>query len=221
MRAAYVLLMEGLYLRRLELGPLANLIYLIGSAETKEVAVVDPAWDVDAIVRAAEEDGVRITKILVSHRHSDHINGIPTLLGHFDVPVVVHEQDSGALKSVAGGNMVAVRDGDEVELGRIRLRSIHTPGHTPGSQSFLVTDGVVSGDTLFVGSCGRVDLPGSNPEHMYESLQKLAKLPEDTVLYPGHNYGQSIESSIKNERAHNPFLRIPSAQEFLRFMGHG
>src|SRR5439155_165670 len=84
-------------------------------------------------------------------------------------------------------NLVILRDGDDVEIGEIRLRSVHTPGHTPGSQSFLVTDGVVSGDTLFVGSCGRVDLPGSNPGDIYESLQKLVRLPGDTVLFPGHN----------------------------------
>jgi glyoxylase-like metal-dependent hydrolase (beta-lactamase superfamily II) len=212
--------MEGLYLKRLQLGPLANLIYLIGSAESKEVAVVDPAWDVDAIVRAAAEDGVKITKILVSHRHSDHINGIPTLLGHVDVPVYVHEQDAIALRPLAGDNLQVVKDGDEIGLGHLTLRSIHTPGHTPGSQSFLVTDGVVSGDTLFVGSCGRVDLPESDPAKMYDSLQKLGRLPDDTVLYPGHNYGETIESSIAHERAHNPFLRIPSARDFLRFMGY-
>ncbi len=213
--------MEGLFLRRLQLGPLANLIYLIGSEESREVGVVDPAWDVDAIVKAAEEENVRITKILVSHRHSDHINGIPTLLGHVDVPVYVHEEDSQALRPLAGTNLQVVRDGDEISFGRITLRSIHTPGHTPGSQSFQVTNGVVSGDTLFVGSCGRVDLPGSDPAKMYESLQKLGRLPDDTVLYPGHNYGETIESSIAHERAHNPFMRVPSAKDFLRFMGQG
>src|SRR5687767_6748494 len=123
--------MGELYLRRMELGPLANLIYLIGSAETREVAVVDPAWDVDAIVAAAERENVRITKILVSHRHSDHINGIPSLLGKVDVPVYVHEEDSLQLKPLAGDNLVVLRDGDDVEIGEFRLKSIHTPGHTP------------------------------------------------------------------------------------------
>lgn len=212
--------MAEIYLRRMELGPLANLVYLIGSKETREVAVVDPAWDVDAIVQAAERDNVRITGILVSHRHSDHINGVPSLLAKADVPVYVNEEDSLELKPLAGDNLRVLRDGDEVEVGGVTLRSIHTPGHTPGSQSFLVTDGVVSGDTLFVGSCGRVDLPGSNPEHMYESLQKLGRLPDDTVLFPGHNYGPTPQSSIAHERAHNPFLRIPSAKDFLRFMGY-
>ncbi len=208
------------YLRQVELGPLANFIYLIGSRATREVAVVDPAWDVEAILRMAAEDDVKITKILVSHRHSDHINGIPTLLAKLDVPVYVHEEDAIALKPLAGKNLVSLRDGDEIEMGEFRLRSVHTPGHTPGSQSFLVTDGVVSGDTLFVGSCGRVDLPESDPEKMYESLQKLGRLPGETVLWPGHNYGDVPASSIEQERRHNPFLRIPSARDFLRFMGY-
>jgi hydroxyacylglutathione hydrolase len=116
---------------------------------------------------------------------------------------------------------VKVDNHDTLAVGRLTLRFLHTPGHTPGSQCFLVDDRLVSGDTLFIGACGRTDLPGSDPSEMYYSLtQRLAALPDATVLYPGHNYG-GPSSTIGDEKRDNPYMRVASLGDFLRAMGGG
>jgi glyoxylase-like metal-dependent hydrolase (beta-lactamase superfamily II) len=120
-----------------------------------------------------------------------------------------------------------VEGGDVIELGQVRVRLLHTPGHTPGSQCFLVEEAgrpgrLVSGDTLFLGGCGRVDLPGANPEDMYRSLNdKLKKLPDETIVYPGHLYAAEPYDTLGNEKRSNPFLRVASLDQFLMFMGAG
>jgi glyoxylase-like metal-dependent hydrolase (beta-lactamase superfamily II) len=114
-----------------------------------------------------------------------------------------------------------VEGGDVVNVGQVPVKFIHTPGHTPGSQCFLVGDALVSGDTLFIGACGRVDLPGSDPKQLYESLGMLGKLPESTRLYPGHNYASTKSSTIGDQKRRNPFMRFESVEDFLAMMGYG
>ena len=219
------------YLRQVELGEMANYVYLIGSTRTKEVAVVDPAWEIDRIVDLAQADGMKITHILVTHTHPDHvggklfslqIQGIAELLERVDANVVVHKAEADHLIPLAGLNIVRVAHGDTLNLGDVTVALIHTPGHTPGSQCFLVQDRLISGDTLFIGSCGRVDLPGSSPEQMYDSLTNtLMKLDDKTVVLPGHNYAAGRASStIGEERKKNPCVRFPSLTAFLRAMGY-
>jgi glyoxylase-like metal-dependent hydrolase (beta-lactamase superfamily II) len=117
--------------------------------------------------------------------------------------------------------MIKTESGDKINVGGIEIQLLHTPGHTPGSQCFLVDNRIVSGDTLFIGACGRVDLPGSNPEQMYYSLtQKLMALPDDTVLFPGHNYADRPTSTISEEKKTNPYLRFSSLKQFLAAMGY-
>ena len=221
-----------IWFKQLELGPMQNYVYLLGDPQTREAAVVDAAWDVDEIVRTAEADGYRITKDLVTHFHPDHLGG--SLMGHqiigaaeltAKVPakVYVHKAEIPFVHRVTGlsdSDMVAVEGGDEVEIGGLRVKFVHTPGHTPGSQCFLVGNALVSGDTLFIGSCGRVDLPGSNPEDMYRSLtQVLAALPDDTLLYPGHNYADRPRSTIGDEKRRNMTMRFTNLADFLSAMG--
>lgn len=218
-----------LYLRQMELGPMQNFVYLIGDPETRDCVVVDPAWQIDAIVDQVERDGMNLKGVLVTHTHQDHVGGhlfgfdipgIPELLERVPAKVYVHKAEREFLKGY-GSDLVKVEGGDTLPVGRLEIHFIHTPGHTPGSQCFLVDGRLVSGDTLFIRACGRTDLPGSDPGEMYRSLtQRLGALPDQTVVYPGHNYGGDA-TTIGDEKRHNPMMRFPSMSDFLRAMGGG
>ncbi len=227
---------SDLYFQQLPVGRMQNLAYLVGSRATREALLVDPAWDVDGLLDRAEADGMKLVGALVSHYHQDHvggeifgfqIEGLARLLERAPVPVHVNEHEADGLRKISGASeadLVRRSAGDVVEVGGIRVRLLHTPGHTPGSQCFLVEEPgapgrLVSGDTLFLGSCGRVDLPGSDPEAMYYSLNHtLKKLPEDTEIYPGHDYA-GASSTIAEQKRINPYLRVESLDQFLMFMG--
>jgi glyoxylase-like metal-dependent hydrolase (beta-lactamase superfamily II) len=124
------------------------------------------------------------------------------------------------LTGLSASDLIPVEGGSDVAIGNLTVKMLHTPGHTPGSQCFLVGDALVSGDTLFIGSCGRIDLPGSSPEDMYRSLTGvLGALPDDTVLFPGHNYAERPRSTLGDEKRRNPMMRFPTLDGFLRAMG--
>lgn len=208
-------------LRQLELGPLANFVYILGDPETKECAVVDPAWDVPAILKAIEAEGLNLTRVLVTHNHPDHTNGIGEVLKAFDVPVHIHRHDAQALRPFKA-NLRLTEGGDRVDIGRLELTFLHTPGHTEGSQCFHVRDRLVSGDTLFIRGCGRMDLPSSDPEKMYASLRKISGLPDETVVFPGHNYAEAPCAPLGSEKRENPYLRTSLSsglEDFLRLVG--
>lgn len=222
---------QALYLRQVELGEMANYVYLIGSTRTKEAAVIDPAWEIERIVELARIDEMRLTHILVTHTHPDHvggklfnlqIQGVAELLDRVDAKVVVHRAEADRLTPLAGSNIKRVDHGDTLSLGDVAVTMIHTPGHTPGSQCFLVRDRLITGDTLFIGACGRVDLPGSSPEQMYDSLtNRVMKLDDQTIVLPGHNYTAGrTSSSIGEERKKNPYVQYRSLAAFLRATGN-
>jgi hydroxyacylglutathione hydrolase len=207
---------SSLYLKQVELGPMANYVYFVGDPHTREVAVVDPAWDVDRIVEIAQENDLTITNIFITHSHFDHINGVEALLNRTKAKVYINKTEAEFMKAV-WPDLVKVDSGDTARVGTLEITFLHTPGHTPGSQCFLVENRLISGDTLFIGACGRCDLPGSNPEDMYYSLtQKLAKLDDRTIVFPGHNYAARPYSTIGDERRFNPYLQFQSLQDFLR-----
>lgn len=207
---------SSLFLKQVELGPMANYIYFVGDRNTREVAVVDPAWEVDRIVAVAQENDLTISKILITHSHFDHINGVEELLNRTKARVYIHKTEAEFMRAV-WPDLVKVESGDTTTLGDVEISFIHTPGHTPGSQCFLVQNTLVSGDTLFIGACGRCDLPGSSPEDMYASLtQKLMQLDERTLVFPGHNYAHKPYSTIGDEKRSNPYLQFQSLQDFLR-----
>lgn len=213
-------------------GQMRNFMYLIGDAGSREALVVDPAWDVGGLLDLAEVDGYKVTGALITHYHPDHVGGdlfgvsvegLGKLLERVDVPLYVNKHEADGLKKVTGvsdSEITKVDDGDTLALGEREVRFLHTPGHTPGSQCFLVDGRLVAGDTLFVQGCGRVDLPGGDPEAMYHTLTgKLAKLPKDTVLYPGHHYGPTETSTIGDELEQNYYLRVSSLEDWRRLMG--
>lgn len=228
---------RDLYFQQIPVGEMANFAYLIGSQSSGEAVLVDPAWNVDALLDRAERDGMRVTGALVTHYHQDHvggeifgmtIEGLDRLLSRAPVPIHVNEHEADGLRKITGisdGDMVRRAGGDTLELGGVRVRFLHTPGHTPGSQCFLIEEtgnagNLVSGDTLFLNSCGRVDLPGSNVEDMYRSLHNVLKqLPDETLLYPGHLYAPEPHSTLGEQKRTNPYLRVASLEQFLMFMG--
>lgn len=226
-----------LYFRQLAVGEMANFAYLIGSLSSRQALVVDPAWSVDELLDCAEGDGMEVVGALATHYHQDHvggrifgqdIEGIARLLARQPVPIHVNENEADGLIKITGASESDLRrhsGGDVIELGEIRVRLLHTPGHTPGSQCFLVEEAgqpgsLVSGDTLFLGSCGRVDLPGSDPEAMYYSLnQTLRQLPDETLLYPGHLYSSDPVGTLGDQKQSNPYLRAANLEQFLMFLG--
>lgn len=210
-----------IYLRQIEVGPMANFVYLIGDTDTRECVLVDPAWEVDKVVDLAERDGYTVTGGLVTHWHPDHTNQVERLLDRVKGKLYVHADEEEILSKLVGRSEIQKTvGGDVLDVGNVRIRFVHTPGHTPGSQCFLVQvpgdeAALVSGDTLFIGACGRTDFPKGSPEDMYRSLDRLKALPDNTVLLPGHNYADRPISTIKDERETNPMLLFPSMEEFV------
>jgi len=226
--------MAQVFFKQLELGPMQNYVYLIGDPATRSLAVVDPAWEPEAILEEARKVDMEITHLLVTHFHPDHLGGRmmgmsvrgaeELLAAGVKAKVYIHKEEGpyvNRVTNLSASDLKPVEAGDVVNVGQIPVKFIHTPGHTPGSQCFLVGDALVSGDTLFIGSCGRVDLPGSDPKKLYESLETLGKLPDTTKLFPGHNYSSDRSSTIGEQKRRNPFMRFDSVEDFLSMMGYG
>lgn len=205
-----------LYLKQLEVGPMQNFVYLIGDRQKRECVMVDPAWEVTRVLEVAKKDEMNVTAALVTHAHFDHVNGLDDFLKQVKGKIYCQPDEAEFLKSWRS-DLKPVASGEKLTVGEIEITFLHTPGHTPGSQCFLVQDKLVSGDTLFIQACGRCDLPGGDPEQMYYSLKRLAELDEKTILYPGHNYSDEPASTIGQERRWNPYLQSPNLQDFLTF----
>jgi glyoxylase-like metal-dependent hydrolase (beta-lactamase superfamily II) len=193
--------------------------YLVGSASSGEAAVIDPAADADRIIEEAKRRGLRITKIINTHGHVDHIMGNAEMKDKTGASIIMHEADaswmckqSPNMFEMFGGRPSppadqTVRDGDEIIVGDISLEVIHTPGHTVGGICLRIPDAVFTGDTLFAGGVGRTDLPGASWPTLLRSIkERLFSLPAETVVYPGHDYGPTPTTTIATERDTNPFL---------------
>lgn len=233
---------DRLYLRQLLAGhdfargdalasQMVNFVYLVGDRTTGECLVIDPAYAVDEIAAVAEADGMRITGVLATHYHPDHvggsmmghsIEGVAALLRSHDVPVHVQAAEAPWVTRTTGlgeNQMVLHTGGDVVEVGGVRVTLVHTPGHTPGSQCFLVDGALVSGDTLFLEGCGRTDLPGGDPEAMYDSLRMLSSLPPETVVLPGHRYSEAPAGALGEVCTHNYVFRPSTKEQWLTMFG--
>ena len=203
---------------------MVNFVYLIGDRATGECLIVDPAYAVDDLVAVANADGMKITGVLATHYHPDHIGGsmmnyriegISKLLEYGSMAIHVNRQETPWVVKTTGvstTDLVEHDAGDVVRIGSIEVTLVHTPGHTPGSQCFLVRDSLISGDTLFLDGCGRTDLPGSDPVKMYESIQLLNSLATATMIYPGHRYSQPSCETLHSVQQHN-FVMKPMSKD--------
>ena len=221
---------DDLYLEQIQVGPMENFIYLIGSKRTREVALIDPAWNVEGLLSHIQARDLKLSCVLVTHYHPDHvgggmgghsIEGLAELLEKESVKTFVNKHEAEGLKKVTGLSdidMNEVDSGDHLKIGDNDIEFLHTPGHTPGSQCFKVNNNLISGDTLFVQGCGRVDLPGSNSEDMFHSLRKLSDLPGDTIIYPGHNYGPKESETLEKVKEINSYLRIEELELWKQIM---
>jgi hydroxyacylglutathione hydrolase len=219
----------SIYLKQMALGPMQNYVYLLGDPDSKEAAVVDPAWNVPAILEEAKSAGYRITHVILSHGHYDHINGVEELVAKTDATVCAYKSELEEFVFEGMGGLVIPRSslkktdtGGTVRVGKMDVQSIHTPGHTPGSQCLRIDHGeervLVTGDTLFVGTIGRCDFPYSNALDFFKSLEKLKKLRDETVFYPGHDYGAASHNTLGQEKRTNPYLMASTLNEFRQMV---
>ena len=234
---------DRLYLRQLLSGrdfaagdPVAqqmvNFVYAVGDRETAECVLIDPAYAVNELLDIVESDGMRVTGVLATHFHADHIGGnlmghqlegVATLLERCSCPVHVQRAEVPWITRSSGltaDQLVQHDGGDALQVGDITITLVHTPGHTPGSQCFHVDGCLISGDTLFLDGCGRTDFPGSDPEAMYDSLQTLAAMPTGTVVLPGHHYSPPDSATIDDIRANNYVYRPTSKDQWLTMFAH-
>ena len=208
-----------------------NFAYVIGDREKGEAVIVDPAYAAADLIDLVEAEGMRVVGALATHHHPDHVGGsmmghtlegVAELVGRGGGPIHVHRDEAPYVQRVTGiseTDLVSHDSGDVIEVGDIRIEVLHTPGHTPGSMCFLVGGILVSGDTLFLEGCGRTDFPGSDPGAMYESLTKLATLPDDTVVCAGHWYSQPPIAPLGEVKEFNYVFKPRSKEQWLMMFG--
>ena len=207
---------DNLILEQMEVGPAGNFIYFIGDNRSKEVAVVDPAWDVEFLSSQAKKKGFTITSVLLTHGHPDHVNGLDEILSRHDVPAYISKHEALYYKP-RHKNIVEVEDHQMIMIGKLEVECLLTPGHTPGGQCFKYENVLITGDSLFIDGCGRCDLPGGDAKEMYKTLYTIImKLPDETLLYTGHKYGPVPVATLGEQKKTNPYLNCTSKKEFLQ-----
>lgn len=209
-------------LKQLKLGPMQNFVYLIGDEVSKEAAVVDAGWDADKIIEIADKEKLKIKKIILTHSHFDHIQKVDELASKTASSVYFHEDDSNEIKKSIKNpaiKIVTLKNNDAMNIGNLKIKIIHTPGHTPGAICLLVENKLLTGDTLFVNAIGRTDLAGGDSLKLFESLKKLKRLGDNIEVYPGHDYGEVSFSTIGGEKKTNPYFKCESKEQLLNLIG--
>jgi len=208
-----------------------NFAYLIGDRETGQALVVDPAYAAGDLLDAAESDGMALSGVLVTHHHPDHVGGsmmgfelkgLAELLERVSVPVHVNTHEAQWVSRVTGipmSDLTTHGHGDRVSVGDIEVELLHTPGHTPGSQCFLLDGRLVAGDTLFLEGCGRTDFPGGDSDEMFRSLRQLAALPGDPTVFPGHWYSAEPSANLEQVKRTNYVYRVSDLEQWRELMG--
>jgi glyoxylase-like metal-dependent hydrolase (beta-lactamase superfamily II) len=208
-----------------------NFAYLIGDRQTGDCLVVDPAYAAGDLLDALEADGMHLSGVLVTHHHPDHVGGsmmgfelkgLAELLERVSVPVHVNSEEALFVSRITGismGDLTQHQHGDKVSAGDIEIELLHTPGHTPGSQCFLLDGRLVAGDTLFLEGCGRTDFPGGDSDEMFRSLQKLARLAGDPTVFPGHWYSVEASASLSEVKRSNYVYRVADLDQWRMLMG--
>lgn len=197
---------------QIPVGNMQNFSYIIYDEHEKVGAIIDPSWDLEKIFEFLEKNNISAKFIINTHTHFDHVLGNDQVAEITKAAIIQHEKST--LKKDR-----SVREGEIINIGQVELEVLYTPGHSEDSICLIMNkESIITGDTLFVGNIGRVDLPGSSPANMYDSLSRVAKLDGSLVVYPGHNYGMTPTSTILNERTNNPMLNFKSKQAFLKYM---
>jgi glyoxylase-like metal-dependent hydrolase (beta-lactamase superfamily II) len=208
-----------------------NFAYLIGDRQTGDCVVVDPAYAAGDLVDLLEADGLHLSGVLVTHHHPDHVGGsmmgfelkgLAELLERVSVPVHVNSQEAQFVSRITGipmSDLTSHEHGDKVSVGAIDIELLHTPGHTPGSQCFLLDGRLVAGDTLFLEGCGRTDFPGGDSDEIFRSLQKLAQLSGDPTVFPGHWYSLEPSASLSEVKRSNYVYRVANLEQWRTLMG--
>jgi glyoxylase-like metal-dependent hydrolase (beta-lactamase superfamily II) len=208
-----------------------NFAYLIGDRQTGDCVVVDPAYAAGDLVDVLEADGLHLSGVLVTHHHPDHVGGsmmgfelkgLAELLERVSVPVHVNSQEAQFVSRITGipmSDLTSHEHGDKVSVGAIDIELLHTPGHTPGSQCFLLDGRLVAGDTLFLEGCGRTDFPGGDSDEIFRSLQKIAQLPGDPTVFPGHWYSPEPSASLSEVKRSNYVYRVANLEQWRTLMG--
>lgn len=196
-----------------EVGLLQNFCELLYCPDTGVGAVVDPAFEVDRLLRLAAERGVHIESVLITHTHHDHIDGVADIVAATGARVFVHPNEVQKVRPLAK-EITLVSDRMDIAIGKRGVRVLECFGHTVGGVCYLADGFIITGDVLFVGGCGRTNFPGGSTQAMWHSLNRLMALPEETAVFPGHNYGSTATSSIGREMLENPYLRC---EDFAAF----
>ncbi|MGI0078765.1 MAG: MBL fold metallo-hydrolase [Nitrososphaerales archaeon] len=203
---------ESIFIEQIPVGQYKNFSYVVADILIREAAIFDPAWEAPKLLAALQEKNLTLKYIVNTHAHFDHIDGNQKLATATNAKVVMSD------KSLARKDL-AVKDGEELQIGRVNMRFIHTPGHSPESMCIEVGSvALLTGDTLFIGECGRVDLPGGSAEGLFESFQKLRLLDPELVVYPGHDYGTKRSTTLREQLETNYTLAKRTKQEFIKFM---
>ena len=204
-------------IKTFDVGPMANIIYIITDNKSKESAIIDPAWDMSEVYKYIDENNLILKKILLTHSHHDHINAIDEILISHDLEIHINKKEKVFWKKEYD-SFVINHGGDIIKLGETEIRSLHTPGHTPGSTCYHIGDDLIAGDTLFVFGCGRCDLHGGNPEEMFNTLKDIKmSLDPKTIILPGHNYSIKRESTLQEEIQGNPFMKFNNLNKFIDY----
>jgi len=189
-----------------------NFSYIVYDEKNSIGAIIDPSWDLEKLLVFLEKNNITAKFIINTHTHFDHILGNDHISEITKAEIIQHEKSTQKKER-------SVVDHENISIGDLNLEVLYTPGHSEDSICLIVNKkSIITGDTLFVGNCGRVDLPGSNPEKMYDSLSKVANLDDSLVVYPGHNYGSTPTSTILIEKTNNPMLNFKTKEAFLKYM---
>lgn len=208
--------------RQVHVGPMQNFSYIIGNEESREAAIIDAGWEIDKLIDICNMEKLKIAKIILTHSHYDHIQKTDELASKTDSSVYFHEDDFNEIKRAIknpGIKLHKLKNNDEIKIGKIKIKVIHTPGHSPGAICLLFENKLITGDTLFVNAIGRTDLPGGDSIKLFESLQKLKKLDDGIEIYPGHDYGEVPFSTIGGEKKTNSYFMCSTKEQFLNLLG--
>ncbi len=198
---------------QIQVGNMQNFTYIVEDEDTSEAIIIDPSWDLIELEMIIKRNNLKIKYIVNTHHHYDHTQGNEAMVESTKAPIIQHEYSQL-------NHDITIKDGDFIEFGNSKLKVLHTPGHSKDSICLIGDGKIFSGDTLFVGNCGRIDLPGGSAKELYHSLfDVLYSLDDNLVMYSGHNYGPSETSTIGQEKITNMIMQKRTEQQFIEMMG--